>query len=189
MSSNTGRNERNIPNSKSEDLPSRKLTCGDTPGTACLKGQSYVELRLSAGAFDFVRDNRRRITRLMASMRAVAVSNDTGKHSILGPTNLNATVRCYKNITYSAQQLGAASTSRWTRLPTLQIPTRVVASEALRSTRRGTLGELARQGYTRSIEVNCAEPTERCQGAVDPLSSLHTSRSSKRISWRARAKK
>src|SRR6267154_146850 len=65
------------------------LPRGTLPGAACFIGQSVppeVDLRLSTGAFNFVRDNRRRVTCLIASIRAVAVSNDTGKRSILVPT-------------------------------------------------------------------------------------------------------
>ena len=80
---------RSVANSRSEDSFSGVLPCRATPGTGCFIGQSQVE----AGAFDFVNDNRRQIACLTASMKAVAVSNDTGKHSILGPTDLNGTIR------------------------------------------------------------------------------------------------
>lgn len=86
MSSDTALVARSTPSSISEDLRSRMPPRGGMPGAECFIGQSEVDLRLSAGAFNFVRDNRRRITRLIASIRTVAVSNDTGKRSILGPT-------------------------------------------------------------------------------------------------------
>ena len=90
MSFDTALVARSAANSRSEVSFSRVLPCGATPGTGCFVGQSQVE----AGTFNFVDDNRRQITRLIASMRAVAVSNDTGKRSIVGPTDLNGTIRC-----------------------------------------------------------------------------------------------
>ena len=84
MSSDTALVARSTPSSTSEDSRSRMLPRGPMPGAACFIGQPDVDLRLSAVAFNFVRDNRRRITRLIALIRAVAVSNDTGKRSMLG---------------------------------------------------------------------------------------------------------
>src|SRR6266852_9119458 len=72
--------------SSSENWRSGMLPRGAMPGTACFIEQSEVDSRLSIGVFNFVRDNRRLRTRLIASIRAVAMSNDTGKRSILGPT-------------------------------------------------------------------------------------------------------
>ncbi len=85
MSLNTALVLRSISDSTSEDSCST-LLCRAPPGAACLIGQSDVDFGLSAGAFNMAKDNRRRMTCLIDSMRAVAVSNDTGKHSILGPT-------------------------------------------------------------------------------------------------------
>ena len=72
--------------STSEYSCSRMLPRGAMPGAACFIGQLEVDSGLSTRAFSVLRDDRRRIIRLIASIRAVAVSNDTGKRSILGPT-------------------------------------------------------------------------------------------------------
>jgi hypothetical protein len=92
MSFDTALVARSAANSRSEDSSSRVLPCRATPGAGCFVGQSQVE----AGAFNFVYDNLRQITRSIASMRAVAVSSGTGKRSIVGPIDLNGTIRCYQ---------------------------------------------------------------------------------------------
>jgi hypothetical protein len=118
-------------------------------------------------------------TRVIPSMRAVAVSNDTGKRRMSGAKYIIRRCRVTKkDDTNSEQQQAAVPTYRVEHPPTyVQLPTHVETSGARGETRLETLAESACRDRRRSIRANHVRPAEGYQGVVGALLSQHTSRS------------